>query len=321
MKPRLRIAAAVVVIVVVAGLSWLAWRPRGDEAAVLSGYVEGEALYLAAPAAGPVASISVVRGQRVAAGAPLFALDARQVSAQVEQRQAGAAQAQAQVAAAEAGVRRAAAAVRSAEALAADARRVAERYVRMKRDDPGTIATQDLERAEANAASLAAQAEAARAQVRSAETELAAARARVVEAQGGVAEADVRAEQFAPHAPGPARVEEVYLQVGEWAGANQPVVSLLPDDRIKLRFFVPEAVVAHYRIGRTVRFSCDGCGPARDAVIAYVSPRPEFTPPVIYSREARDRLVFLVEARPERPATLTPGLPVDVTPLGPEPGR
>jgi HlyD family secretion protein len=198
---------------------------------------------------------------------------------------------------------------------------VAERYARMKRDDPGTIATQDLERAQASAASLVAQAAAARAQARAAETQLAAARARVAEAQGGAAETGARADQFAPRAPGPARVEEVYFQVGEWAAANQPVVSLLPDDRIKLRFYVPEASVARYRVGRHVRFSCDGCGAARDAVVAYVSPRPEFTPPVIYSRETRDRLVFLVEARPERPAALTPGLPVDVTPLAAETGR
>jgi HlyD family secretion protein len=92
----------------------------------------------------------------------------------------------------------------------------------------------------------------------------------------------------------------------------------LPDDKVKLRFFVPETAVALYPPGREVRFDCDGCGAERRATIAYVSPRPEFTPPVIYSRESRDRLVFLVEARPDDPAGLTPGLPVDVVPLGRE---
>jgi len=81
---------------------------------------------------------------------------------------------------------------------------------------------------------------------------------------------------------------------------------------------VPEASLPAYRPGRMVSFTCDGCRP-QSARIAYVSPRAEFTPPVIYSRENRDRMVFLVEATPERPRELAPGQPVDVTPL--EPGR
>jgi HlyD family secretion protein len=78
---------------------------------------------------------------------------------------------------------------------------------------------------------------------------------------------------------------------------------------------VPEQEVARYRPGRSVRFSCDGCATGLTATIRYVSPRPEFTPPIIYSRDSRDRLVFMVEAYPKRPADLQPGLPVDVEPL------
>jgi HlyD family secretion protein len=144
-----------------------------------------------------------------------------------------------------------------------------------------------------------------------------AADARVREAQAALAGADARLADLSPVAPGRARVEDTFFQPGEWAQANQPVVSLLPDDRIKLRFFAPEPSVAAYRPGGIVRFSCDGCASGLSARITYVSPRPEFTPPVIYSREARDRLVYLVEARPS--VRLNPGQPVDVVPL--EPGR
>jgi HlyD family secretion protein len=84
---------------------------------------------------------------------------------------------------------------------------------------------------------------------------------------------------------------------------------------VKVRFYVPEKEVARYVPGRSVHFSCDGCGGSLTAVIRFVSPRPEFTPPVIFSRDSRDRLVFLVEAYPARPANLQPGLPVDVEPL------
>ena len=58
-----------------------------------------------------------------------------------------------------------------------------------------------------------------------------------------------------------------------------------------------------------------GIGTGLSAKISYVSPRPEFTPPVIFSRDSRDRLVFMVEALPQKPANLMPGLPVDVEPL------
>ena len=140
-----------------------------------------------------------------------------------------------------------------------------------------------------------------------------AADARVAEAAAAVTGAGARLSDLAPRAPGKARVEEVFFHAGEWAPANQPILSLLPDDRIKLRFFVPERALSAYRIGRTVRFACDGCARGLTARIDFVAPRPEFTPPVIYSREARDRLVYLVEARPA--ARLNPGQPVDVEPL------
>jgi HlyD family secretion protein len=135
----------------------------------------------------------------------------------------------------------------------------------------------------------------------------------VRQAQAGLTGASARLSDVAPTAPSAARVEDVFFQQGEWAPANQPILSLLPDVRIKVRFFVPEAALSAYRVGGVVRFACDGCARGLTAKIAYISPRPEFTPPVIYSREARDRLVYLVEAQPSR--RLNPGQPVDVEPL------
>ena len=46
----------------------------------------------------------------------------------------------------------------------------------------------------------------------------------------------------------------------------------------------------------------------------FVSPRAEYTPPVIYSRGSREKLVFRVEAAPaaEQAPGLLPGLPVEV---------
>ena len=50
------------------------------------------------------------------------------------------------------------------------------------------------------------------------------------------------------------------------------------------------------------------------ATITFISDRAEFTPPVLYSRDNRAKLVFLVEAKPSADvaARLNPGQPVDV---------
>jgi HlyD family secretion protein len=309
-------AVALVVLAVAGGLAWLIWRPGSDDSPTLSGYIEGDVLQLAAPVAGLISQLSVADGDRIESGATLFVMDPRSLDAQQAEARAQVTQGRTQVAAAEAAQSQAAANARAQDAVAANARGVAERYAALRRADPGALAAQELDQAVADARAATAQAEAARRQAAAAQAQVANARAGVERAGAGLTELGVRADLLSARAPAGGRIERVYFQQGEWAGANQPVVSLLPDARVKLRFYVPERQVAAYRPGVSVRFRCDGCGSAeRSAVINYVSPRPEFTPPIIYSRESRDRLVFLVEARPHDPASLTPGLPVDVTPL------
>jgi HlyD family secretion protein len=112
-------------------------------------------------------------------------------------------------------------------------------------------------------------------------------------------------------------VDTLYRQ-GEWVAAGAPVVSLLPPENVKVRFFVPEPRLGAITVGDEVHVRCDACGPDLSAVISYVSPDAEYTPPVIYSREMRAKLVYLVEAEPRQPTALRPGQPVDVT-LAPAP--
>ncbi len=205
-----------------------------------------------------------------------------------------------------------------ATAAAADAdkvRRDLSRLLSVRRDDSAAVAGKDIDAAQAALREANARLNAARQSAQARRAQIAAARAQESQARGGEREVAIRVGQLAPPAPVAARIEEVFYRPGEWVAANQPVVSLLPDDRVKLRFFVPEQQVARYRPGRAVRFSCDGCAAGLTARISYVSPRPEFTPPVIFSRDSRDRLVFMVEAFPALPAGLQPGLPVDVVPL------
>ncbi|HLY78437.1 MAG TPA: HlyD family efflux transporter periplasmic adaptor subunit [Caulobacteraceae bacterium] len=303
--------AAVVLAVVVALAPQ--WRP----ATKLSGYIEGEPLYLASPIAGRLTRMSVERGDRVSAGGPLFVVDTRTLTAAQTEAAGQMAQARSAIAAAEHTRAQLAADVAAARANAAEADREAARAARLIALGHGAISQQDADKATAAAQSARAALVAARRQADAAAAQVGGAGGQLGQAEGARADAAARLDQAAPVAPTAARVEDVFFQAGEWAAANQPVVSLLPDDRVRLRFFVPEREVARYRIGRQVSFSCDGCQGGLTAVINYVSPRPEFTPPVIYSLQSRDRLVFLVEARPANPRRLTPGLPIDVDPLAP----
>jgi HlyD family secretion protein len=91
-----------------------------------------------------------------------------------------------------------------------------------------------------------------------------------------------------------------------------PVVSIVPDGEVKVRFYVPQAVVSAYQPGRSVAIACDGCAANMTATVDFVATRPEYTPPVIYSLDARQKLVFLVEAVPSDPRALVPGQPMDV---------
>jgi HlyD family secretion protein len=311
---RARPIIVVVLLIAVAALAWFLIR-GSERQRLLSGYIEGESLFLAAPVAGTVSSITAEEGQRVAAGAQLFTIDPATLSAQGEQARAQLAEARTQIATAAANAQQAEAEATAAAADADKARRDLDRLLSVRRDDPAAVAGKDIDAANAALREANARLNAARQLAGARRSQIAAARAQENQARGGEREVAIRVGQLAPPSPSPARVEEIFYRPGEWVAANQPVVSLLPDDRVKIRFFVPEQEVASYRPGRNVRFSCDGCAADMTAKINYVSPRPEFTPPVIFSRDSRDRLVFMVEALPARPANLMPGLPVDVEPL------
>ena len=309
-----------VLLAVVAGAAWWLWPRQGPH--TFSGYIEGEALYFSSPTPGAVANLYVDRGQRVAANTVLFQIDPQTNAAQQAEAQAAAAAAQQTFQDTLKGQRPQELAVIQSQRDAARAQ-VEEARAQFKRVSVlaarGFYPPAQLDKDRATLKTAEAQYQQTTRQLDVAELgartdQVAAARSRATQAEAAVAEAAARLGQLAPKAPDAARVEEVFFRQGEWAPANQPVVSLLPDARVKVRFFVPEAALPAYRPGRTVRFTCDGCQP-QTAKINYVSPRAEFTPPVIYSRENRDRLVFLIEAAPERPRDLAPGQPVDVTPL------
>ncbi|MGH6715948.1 MAG: HlyD family secretion protein [Bradyrhizobium sp.] len=132
-----------------------------------------------------------------------------------------------------------------------------------------------------------------------------------------VAEAKVKTSQtrlarrkgFAPVA---GSVQQIYFRVGETVGAQRPVLSIMPPGNMKVRFYVPETELPRLAIGDEIKVTCDNCAPDLTARIYFISTSAEYTPPVIYSLDERNKLVYLVQARPSRPDALRVGQPVSV---------
>jgi HlyD family secretion protein len=322
------VAIAVIASLAAAGFYWraplLSALGLGDEDGRYLGYVEGETSLIAPPVAGRLVERPVERGQQVKKGDRLFVIDPVMAKAEVARAEAALAEAQARYENLLKGKRPEEQDVvraqrRENEAALAQAEIEYKRQAELLARGVGT--RKDYEQAESQVRQLRSRAASLEAQEKVGDLaarpdEIAAAKAQVAQDEANVATAKKRLDDLMPVAPEDGLIENTFFNTGEWVPAGTPVVSLLPPFRVKLRFYVPQEEAALARMGAPVSFSCDGCPADLKANIIYVSPRAEFTPPVIYSQSARAKLVFLIEARPEATQTrLPPGLPITVAPL------
>jgi HlyD family secretion protein len=289
-----------------------------------TGYAEAELVYVAAPVAGRITSLSVHPGDAVAAGQALFELDPVLEKAAEAEAQARTLSARAQASNAAKGRRAQEIAVtqaqlaqaRSAEQLAASdltrQRQLVDQgfVTRARATDAATLLAQARARVVELEAALAV------AKLPSRSDERASAQALAQAAEQSRAQAAWRVEQKRQSAPLAARVNDVFMRAGEWVPAGQVVLALLPPNQRKARFYVSEAEVGGLKPTDAVQLHCDGCGAAIPARVSFIANGPEYTPPVIYSNAQRAKLVFLVEARPIKPEDaerLRPGQPLNVT--------
>lgn len=114
------------------------------------------------------------------------------------------------------------------------------------------------------------------------------------------------------NAPIAGTIQQIYFREGETVPAQRPVVSILPPGNMKVRFFVPEPELPKLKIGEDVRVTCDGCAADLTANIYFIATTAEYTPPVIYSLDERSKLVYLIQARPNKPDSLRVGQPVSI---------
>jgi HlyD family secretion protein len=311
------------VLLSILGLSALAACDRPHEAGLL-GYVEADYVYAAPVAAGRIASLAVARGDSVKAGQPLFIQDATEETAARDRAAAALERARQQLADLETGERPEELAIIQAQLDAAKASltlsvpRIERRKEMVKQN---IVGVEEVDSAQAavledrgRIAEYTARLEAAKLPARAAQ--IAAAAQAVTEAEADLRAADWTLAQRSITAPADARVEDVYYRPGEVAAAGAPVLQLLPPANVKLRLYVPEPELGRYKVGDRLAVTCDACAANLTATIRFIAAAPEYTPPVIYSRESRAKLVVLIEARPDD-ATQPwhPGQPVEARPM------
>ena len=248
------------------------------------GYGEGDFAYISAPQAGWVTQMKVERGTEVHRGDLLFVLDSTK-------EQAGTDQAQAQLAQARANLRQ-------ENATLAYAKVTLDRQNRLARDNAGTPTERDQ----------------ALANYRQSEARIHELTAQISQMEASLTGAAYSLTQRQIVAQTEGRVQDIYFRQGEYLPASTPAISILPPKNVFVRFFVPETEFARIHLGGKVRVTCDGCA-AMDATVTFIAAREEFTQPVIFSRDNREKLVFKAEARLPLGLDLHPGQPVEVRPL------
>ena len=286
------------------------------------GYLEGDFIYVAAPLAGRLDKLAVQKGARVAQGAELFTLEQSAELSGLREAVERLRQSQARLADLQKGQRPSELA--ALEARLAQARSATELSGRelaraAKLHDTAVMSDEDYDRTrlnhEANTKLVTeTEAQLVTAQLGGRADAVAAAQADAAAAQAAVDRAGWNVAQKTQAAPRAALVYDTLFREGEFVPATTPVVALLPPENIKVRFFVPEAGFGALKAGDRVRVAITG-RPELEAHITYLSPTPEYTPPVLYNRENRSKLVFMVEAvfnDATAARDLHPGQPADV---------
>ena len=310
----------IALVVIVVGLLTGCDKAPSD---LVQGYVEGEYVYVASPYGGALATLSVRRGMQVTAGDPLFVLEQAsekatrdeaerklsQARANLEDRRKGKrpseiASLRAQLQQAQAALQLSLREVARQEGLAAVPGAAVEVEVDRARSarDQNQQRVSQLE-ADLNTALLGSRTD----QVLAAEAEVRAKEAALAKAEWDLAQK----RQLAPKT---GLVFDTLYREGEWVPAGRPVVVLLPPDHIKVRTFVSQTKLGAFRLGDAVQVMVDGVQGSLPGKVSYISPKAEYTPPMLYSQGSRDKLVFMVEVLFELVVAMNlhPGQPVDV---------
>ena len=286
------------------------------------GYIEGKYIYVSSSASGILEKRDIRRGAQVKAGQLLYVLQHSPELEQLHQAEASLQSAEQNLANLTKGSRETVIEEILAEQYQAEADFVlADKDLKRKQSlfSTGAVGKADLDAAVANYQSKMQEVKLAKAKL--AEAKL-GAREHLVLAQEALVEADKanvarwrwQLDQKTVYAKKAGMIFDIFYRPGEFVAAGQPVLALLPPENRRVIFFVPENQVSKVRMGSMVSFGCDGCDGKTEAKIYYISPQAEYTPVVLYSDTARQKLVYRVEAQmsPDVAVKFHPGQPIDI---------
>ncbi len=286
------------------------------------GYVEGKFVYVASPQAGRLYRLSVTRVETISLRHPLFMLDAEPESSAELQARALLLSDQSRLADLKTGKRPPEKEVVAAQL--AQAKIQYQKSVDLLRVSEAQYAAGGVPQTDVINARAALESNAALVRESQKNLEVAAlpgrdaqirAQAHVVAAdRAALQQAEWRLQQKQITSTRNGLVFDTLYREGEWVSSGSPVVQLLPPENIEVRFFVPESVAGKLKLGENISVHCDGCAANVTATITFISAQVEYTPPVIYSNESRDKLVLMIIAKPsaDKASLLHPGQPVEV---------
>ena len=292
------------------------------------GYIEGEYVNIAPIEVARVATAYVRRGDKLKAGDGIATLETTDAEIAVHNVEAALGQAQAELANILYGRRPEEIAAIDASLKAAQVQQDdAQRTLNRRKDlnSRGFASQADLDSAQtaydvaaSRVTELSANLAVARLPAR--DEEILSTRSKVEQAKSALDNARWRLDQRQLGAPSAGYVSDIIRRVGDVAGPSAPVVSFLPENAVKVKVYVPETALSSLALGQELNLRCDSCQKGLSAAITYIAREPEFTPPVIYSLESRQTLVYLIEARAanDKPLRLQPGQIVDVDLPGPK---
>jgi HlyD family secretion protein len=265
-------------------LSFLCGACSQDSSHQAQGYIEGRYTYIATPVSGVLKELAVVRGTQVTKGEKLLMLE-QQPESDIHQ----------------AAIEALNQAIKAREAIKANLEYARLTYERDKILVPKHAVQQS-------------QLDNSKAIYESMQADLAKAEAAIAAAKATLSQTDWTLHQKTLYAPVDAVVFDTYYRLGEFTEANKPIISLLAPKDIKVIFYIKEAVLPSMKLNNTVKVECDRCQKQYTARISFISPTAEYTPPVIFSTETREKLIYRIEAEftPEDAVQLHPGQPVTV---------
>ncbi|MFV0338030.1 MAG: HlyD family secretion protein [Chthoniobacterales bacterium] len=288
----------------------------------VQGYVEGEFVYVAAPFAAQLQSLSVDRGSAAALGDALFTLDDTPQRAERDMATERVEQAKAQLADAKKGQRPSeieaiqAQLAQAQAALVLSEKELLRQEKLFKKNVTSTNAYDSARsrRDQDQQHVIQLKANLATAQLGSRPEQIAAAEKNLEALEAALRTAEWNLSQMKQSVPIDALVSDVLYRPGDWVKAGQPVVELLPPGNVKVRTFVSQEIFGRIHLGDKAEIFVDGIASPFGGQVSFLSPRAEYTPPVIFSQQMREKFSYLVElsVSPEVAEKLHPGQPVDV---------